>query len=62
MLNILNRKETKNMTDSQTKVYINAYIVRLENGETLEDIDKSFIDMGRLTQFDCDRLHEMLPL
>lgn len=50
------------MTDSQIKVYINAYIVRLKNGETLEEIDESFISIGRLTQTDCDKLHEMLPL
>lgn len=49
------------LTKSRIKVYINAYIKRMNKGETMEEIDNSFISIRRLTQEEADYIHTLLP-
>lgn len=48
------------LNESRMKVYINAYTVRLQRGEKLEDIDKDYIEMKRLTEKDVKEIHSKL--
>lgn len=50
------------LNNSRIKVYINAYTVRLNKGEKLEDIDKDYIDLKRLTPDDVKEIHKRLKL
>ena len=50
------------LNTSRIKVYINAYTVRLERGESLEDIDKDYINMKRLTKEETQEIHKRLKL
>ena len=43
-------------------VYKYAYTVRLEQGETLEDIDNSYLELKRLTEEDVEQIHNALGL
>jgi hypothetical protein len=47
---------------TRMKVYINAYLVRLDKGEALEDIDKSYLDLKRLTEVDIKKIHDQLNI
>lgn len=49
------------LTESRKKVYINAYIKRMNRGETMEEIDESFISIGRISQEEADYIHSLLP-
>lgn len=50
------------LNSSRTKVYLNAYTIRLQRGEKLEDIDKDYLDLKRLTQADIKEIHKKLKL
>ncbi len=50
------------LNDSRIKVYINAYTVRLNKGEKLEDIDKDYLDLKRLTESDVKDIHKRLKI
>ena len=50
------------LNNSRIKVYINAYTVRLNKGEKLEDIDKDYIDLKRLTVEDVKEIHKRLKM
>lgn len=49
------------LTETRKKVYINAYIKRMNKGETMEEIDKSFISIGRITNEEANYIHSLLP-
>lgn len=49
------------LTESRKKVYVNAYIKRINRGETMEEIDESFISIGRISQEEADYIHTLLP-
>ena len=49
------------LTESRKKVYVNAYIKRMNRGETMEEIDESFISIGRISQEEADYIHSLLP-
>ena len=48
------------MTDTKFKIYVNAYVTRLEKGESIESIDNLYIDLSRLTQEDIKKIHNRL--
>lgn len=48
------------LNESRTKVYLNAYLNRLQKGESLEEIDKSYLDLKRLTKDDIEEIHELV--
>lgn len=48
------------LNNQRLKVFINAYLTRLEKGETLESIDKSYINIGRLSDEDIKIIHEKI--
>lgn len=48
------------LSEMRMKVYINAYNVRLERGEKLEDIDNDYLGLKRLTKEDIQKIHAML--
>lgn len=48
------------LSEMRMKVYINAYNVRLERGEKLEDIDNDYLNLKRLTKEDIQKIHAML--
>ena len=48
------------MTNTKLKVYLNAYIIRLNRGEKLEDIDNDYLELKKLTKEDIDRIHAEL--
>lgn len=50
------------LNNSRIKVYINAYTVRMNKGEKLEDIDKDYIDLKRLTPEDVKEIHKRLKM
>ena len=45
------------LNTSRMKVYINAYTVRLEHGESLEEIDKDYLDLKRLTKDEINKIN-----
>lgn len=50
------------LSNSRIKVYINAYTVRLMRGQSIEDIDKDYLDMKRLTPEDVKEIHKRLKI
>lgn len=48
------------LSEMRLRVYINAYNVRLERGETLDAIDKDYLNLKRLTQEDVKKIHTYL--
>lgn len=50
------------LNTSRMKVYINAYTVRLERGESLEEIDKDYLDLKRLTKDEINEIHKRLKV
>lgn len=48
------------LSEMRMKVYINAYNVRLERGEKLEDIDNDYLNLKRLAKEDIQKIHAML--
>jgi hypothetical protein len=42
------------------KTYVNAYIVRLNRGETMTDIDNLYLSINRLTKDEIDQIHKKL--
>lgn len=50
------------LNESRIKVYKNAYYVRMEKGESIESIDKSFLESGRLTIEEIKKLHSIMGL
>lgn len=48
------------LTETRIKIYLNAYNTRLNKGESMDDIDKSFKDMNRLNDKELAMIHEKL--
>jgi uncharacterized protein (DUF433 family) len=48
------------LNPSRLKVYLNAYIIRMRKGETEEEINKDYKELGRLTDEDITQIHESL--
>lgn len=48
------------LTETQVAIYINAYNVRLDRGEKLEEIDNLFMETRGLTKEDINTIHSFL--
>ena len=48
------------MNEMRFKIYLNAYIVRLNRGEKLEDIDNDYLSLKKLTEEDIQKIHRKL--
>ena len=47
-------------TPTRLKVYVNAYIVRLEKGESLSNIDNYYLNRNKITESDKEAIHNRL--
>ena len=61
-LSIINMKKEGILmfTPTRLKVYVNAYIVRLENGESLSNIDNYYLNRNKITESDKEAIHNRL--
>ena len=48
------------LNKTRLKVYINAYVTRLRNGESLDKIDEDYLNLRRLNEDDIDQIHKYL--
>lgn len=47
-----------NMT--RLRLYVNAYNVRMEKGESIESIDNSFLSLKRLKKEEIKQIHDII--
>ena len=45
---------------TREKILLNAYVVRLKKGESLQSIDNSFIKLGKINNNDLERMHMLV--
>ena len=50
------------INNTRLQIYKKAYWTRLNRGEKLEDIDKDYLNLKRLTQEDIDLIHKELKI
>ena len=48
------------LNESRVKIYINAYLVRVGNGEKITDIDNDYLSINRLSLDDIHQIHKEL--
>ena len=48
------------MNETKFKIYLNAYIIRINRGEKLEDIDNDYLNLKKLTEEDIEKIHQKL--
>lgn len=46
------------LNPTRLKIYVNAYIVRLEKGESIENIDESYLSLNRIKEDDVKQIHK----
>ena len=50
------------LNSTRLKVYINAYNVRLNRGESIEKIDNDYLNLKRLKKEDIEQIHKAIGL
>ena len=48
------------MTEMKFKIYLNAYLIRINRGEKLEDIDRDYLNLKKLTKADIEKIHKKI--
>ena len=50
------------LNKTRLQTYMHAYYVRMTRGEKVADIDKDYLEMGRITEDDIKLIHKELKI
>ena len=54
------QKEVNLVDATRMKIYVIAYMTQMSQGKTMDELDKMYLDLGRLTEKEIKEIHKQL--